>query len=193
MSNYPIKSIKTEEFNKSIEDMTTYLTTYSSKEAKDAINERLTKSIFTCNTKIQSLIESINKLQVLVNSNKKLKDQIQSYINGTFININVVINTEMNLSVNIDVLSDENLSKLSQNNMIDFDIYNNEKIWRNIMKDYPTNEDKNKYVLLLCTNIKLYEEEINIHINNIHIIEMIKLQIYDLKNQYRLYNMIDNL
>jgi len=181
-------SIKQDEFGKSLDLFNEYINSN-----KDNIKTKLESALDFYDKEFTNTIVLLDALKKMLIFNKDMKYQLQLFMDGTFKNINICINTELNIIVNIEAIVDESLESLLNKNIISYKIYDKEKQWRNIMKNYPSNESKLEYMKVICKNIEMYEVEINNSINKIHIINMLKLKIYNTKYRNIQYDYLNDI
>ncbi len=127
-------------------------------------------------TNIDEIFNNIQKLE-------KLKDKIKQLIDGTFECIKINMNNpDFDITLPINTFSDENLKKLLDKGLITNDIYQEELEWRQINKDYQSNETKQIYIQELDKKISMNKEEIINNINKNFRINIIKQKIYIIRH-----------
>jgi hypothetical protein len=113
---------------------------------------------------------------------EKLKNNLKQLIDGTFecIKINMK-NSDFDIILPINTLTDENIQKLFEKKIISNDVYQEEMQWRQINKDYPTNETKLLYIQELDSKIVINKEKMCDYISKINHINIIKYKIHNIR------------
>jgi hypothetical protein len=192
INNNFIFTLNDDEFEHSVNDMKAYFNKFTTKQDKIDYLGKLEQCIKEYNHEIDTIKDYMDKLK---QTNKKLdnmKIQIIEYIEEQFNNITIMM-IHPKIPVCIDVFSNEQLKELLDLKIITIDIYENEIEWRKIKEEYPTFEDKLKYIQLIEEKMSINISKIKSHLDNIHRINMLKNKVELTKNSQKYYEEFNNL
>ncbi len=150
--------------------------------------KKLTQIFTEYSNKISQIRSNMDKIYKDIQMKQNLKDKIRLYINGTFKCIDIDMkDPNFNINMPIDTFSDDKLTKLAELGFITKEIYQEELEWRKIIKEYPTIDSKNAYILELDYTISVAKQELDNNIDTIRRINIIKAKINQIK-----YIIVDN-
>jgi hypothetical protein len=180
--SHAISFVSDEELNTYISNITELNAKFKTPDDIKALTTKFSSLLSKFLKKSEEIYANMDENFNNIKKYEKLKNNLKQLIDGTFecIKINMK-NSDFDIILPINTLTDENIQKLFEKKIISNDVYQEEMQWRQINKDYPTNETKLLYIQELDSKIVINKQKMCDYISKINHINIIKYKIHNIR------------
>jgi hypothetical protein len=165
---------------------------YKTPDEIKKFNKHLAEIIIVYTKDNEKIRNEMDEIDIVIKKQEALNDKLKQFIDGTYQCIKVNIKEPVDIKLPIDTFSDTDIQKMRDKSIITSEIYQTEIHWRQIMKKYPSNENKISFIKIMDDKISKNKEKMINNMNTIFRNNIVKNKVNHFRNVFYSTNEIVN-